>query len=202
MKWMRLLGYLCVSSALLALAPAAQARDGLTPAEETMCDPLADATPGLYGICVAICEAQRCVGIYDGDQVTFDPGCKPSAESLFDNYQKKATLGDPPLPCVKPACPCWSESEIDAIGGLENGSGTLDSCRASSTNDSVFMNGFATEGSGQELAYALETGAGLRCIRMEMSPFTWEDKTIDAEAFRTCRDSVLAQCQTRGVPVR
>ena len=31
----------------------AKTPDGATPAEETVCDDLRDATPGLYGLCVA-----------------------------------------------------------------------------------------------------------------------------------------------------
>ena len=52
---------LCVSVAALISVPLmAQTPDGETPAEETVCDPLkADGiTKGLYGLCVAFCEAQ------------------------------------------------------------------------------------------------------------------------------------------------
>ncbi len=32
--------------------------DGMTPAVETLCDAYQDSIPGLYGLCVAYCEAQ------------------------------------------------------------------------------------------------------------------------------------------------
>ena len=42
------------------LGALAQTPDGQTPAEETICSPLQDdgVTKGLYGLCVAFCEAQ------------------------------------------------------------------------------------------------------------------------------------------------
>ncbi len=38
----------------------AQTPDGETPANEGVCDELLIATPGLYGLCVAYCEALEC----------------------------------------------------------------------------------------------------------------------------------------------
>jgi hypothetical protein len=51
----------CFAVVLLTVPMAlAQTPDGETPAEEAVCDPLqADGvTKGLYGLCVAFCEAQ------------------------------------------------------------------------------------------------------------------------------------------------
>ena len=46
---------------LLIAAPGfASTPDGMTPAEESVCDELHEATPGLFGLCVAYCEAQDC----------------------------------------------------------------------------------------------------------------------------------------------
>ena len=43
-------------SGLIAHTPSVQAQtpDGETPAVEDVCDPVKDATPGLYGLCIAI----------------------------------------------------------------------------------------------------------------------------------------------------
>lgn len=192
----RFLGLVCISLAMFALPAAAQTPDGMTPSREDKCDDLAFATPGLKGLCVAMCEAQDCEGIYDPvtEQVTFDPSCNPSSYSLFANYIKKASPDDPPLPCIRVACPCWTESEIDNIGGLVSGS-LRDSCIQSGNTATLF--GFSTDGSGAELAYALENGHGLECIYMEGSTQTFRDKFISAEEFRTCRDSVLAEIASR-----
>jgi hypothetical protein len=56
---------LAVSSCLLGLlalagGSAAQTSDGRPPANEGICDDLVGATPSLYGLCVAYCEAQDC----------------------------------------------------------------------------------------------------------------------------------------------
>jgi len=201
MKTTRFSGFVFVVLAMLAPPAGAQTPDGVTPSREGICDDLADATPGLYGLCVAVCEAQDCKGIVDpatGD-VTLDPSCSPSTDKLLANFRKVA--GDPfaTPSCIQPPCRCWTESEIKDVGGVR------DSCSTPSPQDknsSVFLNGSAVEGNGQELAYALATADGLRCIRMEMNPFTWDDQTISAEEFQTCRDSVLAEIERRGLTCR
>jgi len=92
--------------------------DGETPANEGVCDELLLATPGLYGLCIAFCEAQDCGATFDATtgEVTFDPSCKPSNPKLLDNYSKRKTAVDPPMPCVNIAvaeCPCWADAEIE-----------------------------------------------------------------------------------------
>ena len=43
---------------LLFGATYAQTPDGETPANQGVCDEVLGATPGLYGLCIAYCEAQ------------------------------------------------------------------------------------------------------------------------------------------------
>lgn len=97
----------------LALPVTALADDG-SPADETICDELQDATPGLYGLCIAYCEAQDC----DGDD--FDSmQCDPRKQSVLDNYNRKRTEADPEMPCaqtVEPdACPCFDRADLEAL---------------------------------------------------------------------------------------
>jgi hypothetical protein len=115
---MRLLTVLRIASIALAAlaAPAvfAQTPDGETPSVETVCDPLRvsnGGTPGLYGLCVAYCEAQDC---HDNPQCKAEnPGdawgahsC--SCEDVLANYNKKRQATDPEMPCILPAeCPCF-----------------------------------------------------------------------------------------------
>jgi hypothetical protein len=112
--------------ALLAFSPAsfAQTADGITPAEETVCDELSGA---LYGLCVAYCEAMDC---HLDDQFASDRAC----ERVLTNYM---THSDGDMP------PCHgfveggededtgdtgdtgeSSSEGDTTGGGEEGSGS------------------------------------------------------------------------------
>lgn len=89
-------------------AVAAGTPDGTTPANEGVCDPLVNNTPGLYGLCVAYCEAQD-LDVFEKD---------PPARQILDNYRKKMRAGDPDMPCVQPApCPCWTEEEIQSFSG-------------------------------------------------------------------------------------
>jgi len=88
--------------------------DGEPPANEGVCDPLQGGTGGLYGLCVAYCEAQ------DMDTVNKEP---PSTKILA-NYRKKMRAGDPDMPCVNPTCPCWSDVELASISGAACSRGT------------------------------------------------------------------------------
>ena len=90
----------------------AQTPDGQTPAEESVCDVLSDATPGLQGLCNAFCEAQDAdIGYISGDILA-----KASHARLLANYNKKKQAGDPDMPCLRSACPCFDSQDIVDIG--------------------------------------------------------------------------------------
>ena len=115
------------------MAPVAYAQtpDGQTPAEETVCDPLqADGvSKGLYGLCVAFCEAQDWADA--GTPITeaeLDAliGTPPSGRILA-NYNKRKQETDPPMPCilVEEPCPCWTAAELATIDGFSPGGTSL-----------------------------------------------------------------------------
>ena len=89
---------------LLSFSSMAVANDGVTPANEGVCDSVQGASPGLYGLCVAYCEAQ------DLDSID-----RPPSEKILSNYRKKMQAGDPDMPCVQASCPCWTTAELDSI---------------------------------------------------------------------------------------
>jgi len=98
-----LTGLMVVSGNSLASTP-----DGQTPANEGVCDPLkADGiSKGLYGLCVAYCEAQDLDEFGDKD---------PPKGKILSNYNNKMQPGDPTMPCIKAPCPCWSSDEFNTI---------------------------------------------------------------------------------------
>ena len=106
---------ICVTTlcAVLALSmngvALAETPDGETPANEGVCDELVGATPGLYGLCVAYCEAQDLDEF--GEQ-------KPSNDRLLAVYDKKRKAGDPDMPCRQAPCLCWSCDHVP--GGPTN----------------------------------------------------------------------------------
>jgi len=111
---MRCLPYLLIISAVLFCSTAfAKTPDGETPAEESECDEVKWATPGLYGLCVAFCEAQDC----EPDFTLVNPfeNCKPASRKILDNYRKKMRPSDPDMPCLQEPCPCWSRDELDML---------------------------------------------------------------------------------------
>ena len=99
---------------LFAAAPPAfsQTPDGLTPAQESVCDPLRNATPGLYGLCVEYCEAHdaELISLYGDPAELNTPDVK-----LLINYNRKKKDSDPAMPCVleeSESCPCWTEEQL------------------------------------------------------------------------------------------
>jgi len=106
------LGGLFLVAGLVAASPViAETPDGETPANEGACDVLkTNATPGLYGLCVAYCEAQDLDIV--GDKET--PNNK-----ILANYNKKKQASDPDMPCVKVPCPCWTEAEFAAVNNSD-----------------------------------------------------------------------------------
>ena len=123
-------------AALVLMAPAAysQTADGQTPADETVCDPLkADGvTKGLYGLCVAFCEAQDFADlenpITEAEYEALEDGV-PSGR-ILTNYNRKKTEADPPMPCVviEEPCPCWTSAELTELANSYDGSHILDRC--------------------------------------------------------------------------
>lgn len=204
MKMARFSGLICVALALFALPASAQAPGQSTPATLGLCDGLADATPGLQGLCVAMCEAQACEGELDPatGEVVFDPSCKPSSQQLLDNYNKLASSSDPRMPCVKVACPCWTEAEIDNIGGGSIGGNPFDQCLVG--DDWAGLFGVSTDGGGWEQAYALDVNEAM-CISIQTDPSdatsasTTRQKTLSADEYLVCQQSVVDQCKSRGL---
>ncbi|MFC1780027.1 hypothetical protein ACFLZU_06805 [Thermodesulfobacteriota bacterium] len=111
---------------MFALSVAAETPDGQTPAEETVCDPLREdgTTKGLYGLCVAFCEAQdiadRTTPLTpeELDAITVEV---PSAR-ILENYNKKKQETDPEMPCVlvQEECPCFTKQELQSIDGYNS----------------------------------------------------------------------------------
>ena len=109
-----LLIFTFVTFALFGSMPAnAQTPDGETPANEAICDSLIGLTPGLYGLCVAYCEAH--------DAHILSPGGDPAEldmpnRKILRNYNRKKTDSDPPMPCVQQgSCPCWTANQLSIV---------------------------------------------------------------------------------------
>ncbi|BAU48052.1 hypothetical protein SVA_1490 [Sulfurifustis variabilis] len=115
------LGCFLFSALITVSAPSmATTPDGETPANEGVCDVVKGGTPGLYGLCVAYCEAQDLDIVGDKEA--------PS-NKILANYRKKMQAGDPDMPCVKVPCPCWTEAEL---ANISQSGGAL-SCGSTST---------------------------------------------------------------------
>ena len=106
--------------------PPAGTPDGETPAEEMTCDDLKNGTPGLYGLCIAFCEAHDCVPTMTDTGELDLSNCKKNDRKLLDKYRSKMKEGDPDMPCLpndtgggepstggEVTCMCWTEDDFD-----------------------------------------------------------------------------------------
>lgn len=184
-----------------SVAVAGQTPDGKTPANEDVCDPVraAGVTKGLYGLCVAFCEAQDCEATIDGiGEVTFDTACQSSSVRIYEKYAERKAPEDPALPCINVAaneCPCWTEDELDNIADGGN-----DVC---SVRDGVFHRIIGLDATTNALDIAnsdnINTGPN-NCRYQEQTPSliirSVEYANDDEKA--ACANSLIAECESRG----
>jgi hypothetical protein len=90
-----------------------------------------DVTQGLYGLCLAFCEAQDLASedypITDEELAILQD--TPPSGGILETYNTLKTASDPDMPCivVDSTCPCWTEGELAAIDGMIPGAnGFLD----------------------------------------------------------------------------
>lgn len=185
-----------VAVTLFSVVSIAQPSKEETPANESVCDGLIGQAPGLYGLCVAFCEAQSCKATYNhtSGEIMLDEKCKPSSPRILANFNKLAGDGGPTMPCVQveaTECPCWSETELDYIAD-----GGTAGCFATSL--------FGPDSSAYgKIDFALTSpelsGSEGTCYYVENTPSAiTRYQTITDVQFNTCRKSIEGECQSRG----
>lgn len=187
-----ILGLLFVSLSLLGLPVVAE-----TPVNEGVCNDLMGSTPGLYGLCVAFCEAQDCSATYDPatNEMVYDPSCKPSSPKILAKFNERAGVGGPTMPCVNPVeteCKCWTEAELDLIAD-----GTLITCGL----DFGFYRKFGTDSGGgfEEVVTGILTNeGGLGCSYLSVAP-TSEMRffPLTEQEYQACVSSIEAECSSQ-----
>ena len=110
----------------------AQTYDGVTPSDEPVCNVLLDenreaegllpVTKGLYGLCVAYCEAQD---VLDDREYTYEEidAIDGPDDQILAVYNKRKKETDPPMPCTVPLpseCPCFDQAFVDQIDGYDD----------------------------------------------------------------------------------
>jgi hypothetical protein len=178
----------------------AQTPDGETPANEGVCDELLyNSTSGLYGLCVAFCEAQDAEATFDPTtgEVTFGEDAKPSNPKLLEIYNRKKTEYDPPMPCVnveEGGCPCWTEEELDSLSGVE-------SCRENERRRQVQIgNPFTADGAVARIPF--NDPDSLICRYRKANPtdpthMLFRLLEIDEAELAICHNSIRDECNFR-----
>lgn len=176
----------CVLTALTTMNGnvIAQTPDGDTPANEGVCNALQapGVSPGLYGLCVAYCEAQ--------DLDAFDKA--PPSNKILANYNKRKQASDPAMPCVKVPCPCWTSDEMASISG----DSTAAACNGS-TNKLQIIDIAPRSHFAEANANAGEERC--RYIDLNTSPATLRNFAITPEQAQSCLVDVQNACASTGL---
>ena len=167
-------GLAAVSGSAVASTP-----DGETPANEGVCNVLQGGTPGLYGLCVAYCEAQDLDIV--GDKET--PNNK-----ILANYRRKMAVDDPDMPCIQVPCPCWSEAELAAIT-------TPTDCATTATTGVLrSLTQFASIETTRPICRFTD-----RNTTPPISRRFADEAAISLEAAQTCHAQIVAACTSFGL---
>ena len=191
-----MLSLMFISLSMIGLTAVATTPDGETPLNEGVCNDLVGTTPGLYGLCVAFCEAQDCEATYDPatETVTFDENCRASSPKILANFNKRAGEGGPHMPCVnitENECPCWTEVELDAIPHITNtvcNPPPASPYAQISTLSGSIAYGARTDSEGD--GFTCNYGITNQVPRM---------MDIDSDQNATCFASIVAECADRGL---
>lgn len=211
-----LLGNIILSLSFFSLPVLSATYDGQSPAEESVCDPLkADGvTKGLYGLCVAFCEAKDIASIdapLTEDELGAIMADAPSG-IILESYNKKKTDSDPGMPCImaQSPCPCWSNDELVEINGQQPSGipyGVFNCQHAlSGTVDTISIYEHETSGANLQLAaagrYNQQYDTVYRCGYMNQQSTTQvfrrlatDEGTLTQAQYETCREELLSQCQ-------
>jgi hypothetical protein len=165
----------------IASTSIASTPDGETPANEGVCDQLQGGSPGLYGLCVAYCEAQ------DLDLV----GNKPTPNNrILANYRKKMRAGDPDMPCLQVPCPCWSADQLANLGTL-----AMPTCNVTADTAVVAL---AQPGGFLQRAVADINDNVCRYTDTSTVPRTSLRFDITADEAQSCYNQVVNKCASLG----
>lgn len=169
-------------ASLMGLGTAANAStpDGETPANEGVCDSLHGGTPGLYGLCVAYCEAQDLDLVGDKEV----PNNK-----ILANYRKKMQAGDPDMPCIQVPCPCWNADQLANVGATATPTCT--------TNATVAQVRLLSPGISQQATADMNANI-CRFVDTTTDPRTSLRFSITPEEAQSCYNQVVAKCTALG----
>jgi hypothetical protein len=172
-----------------------------------VCDPLKEdgITKGLYGLCVAFCEAQDIADentpITEAELDALEE-LLPSGR-LLANYNKKKDKAnnplDPPMPCVlvQEPCPCWSSAEIAAIDGYQpDGTNTLTLNCQSNPNQARISEAIETGSLGVLRAQSASVRQFCTFTNTQMVPsITRTKRRLTPDEVIACEVSIADQCR-------
>lgn len=182
---------LVVGQAALSRPAMAATADGSTPANEGVCDVVKGKTPGLYGLCVAYCEAQDLDVV--GDKET--PNNK-----ILANYRAKMQTGDPDMPCVHVPCPCWKDADL---ANVSNSDLTKMLCTQTATAASVRnlspVQFASVDTSVPNCRFTDTTTSPVTSVRFSGITAFGGDSTTAQSAAQTCYTQIVQKCQALGL---
>lgn len=179
----------------LSASAIAKTPDGGTPANERICDPLRDNTAGLYGLCVAYCEAQ------DLDLDLDNPNDISAAlpnEKILRAYNRKRGAGDPQMPCVQESCPCWTREEV-SYGAW--GDRTDPVCLDGFAGVSGSLTGLAEGDDFGHRALVIDRPSGPICLFRDSEVPVQRVLGLDEDEAQRCASQALQTCADHGFQI-
>ncbi len=161
----------------------AQTPDATTPANEGVCDVVQGGSPGLYGLCVAYCEAQ------DLDT----EGKAPPSLKILANYRKRMQKGDPDMPCVQKPCDCWSSAELESTAAYG-----VASCSTYTNPQGYLVHIGITNDGPKNYAQVYDDpfDSNKRCsyVDTKVDPYISRQFHITPEMAKVCFSQIVAAC--------
>ena len=190
---------------LLVLGPVwAGTPDGSTPPNEGVCDVLAYHTPGLYGLCIAYCEA------HDADLISPNgdlENLNVPNRKILENYRKKMKTGDPDMPCVQTPCPCWSAEELAGLRRPSKTDSVFFQKDAEAPNNLTNIDGWKIQSTEDYLTRVISVGAFVSQPACQLRDICADGNclnvirlfSITPEEFETCESQVASSATDRGL---
>ena len=190
---------------LLVLGPVwADTPDGTTPANEGVCDLLVYRTPGLYGMCIAYCEA------HDADLISpagdLDDLNVPNRK-ILENYRKKMEAGDPDMPCVRTPCPCWSAEELAGLRSPSSTDSTFCTKDAEAVNNITNIDLWDIRSAGSYITWVISVGSFVTTPVCQLRDTCADGNCLNVirrfqitqEEFEVCEPQVASSAADRGL---
>jgi hypothetical protein len=200
-----LVGICCLLS--LVFSATVEAREKPTDVKsvgESVCASLREATPGLYGLCLAFHHGMAC----QPEMGASDPfaNCVPGSERVLEQYRKKMRNGDPDMPGIQAPCPCWTKVELLQLSRPTDGDVSrceIDKMSGALANQDIWTlihrSGFNMQFTSVQTVEEVSGGGASGCALRDDANGILRNYNITRKEFLSCEPDVVWSAADRGI---